>query len=261
MKPSSDWITLDEPHTDHPPSPIALRIQNLGPREIFPMHTHDWHQLIYSINGSFVVALEDKWQVVTPNQAIWVPIGFKHTSGTQGGAEFRNLYVANLPGSKMPSVCTVYSVSDLLRSLVVELEGEVLAENSGRYSSLIIELLLHHLQRLPTHNFHLPWPKATMLKKYCEALFENPADEKSIDEWASKLGASSRTLSRKFESEVGITLRDWRTKLRVFHALEWLYRNQSITEIAIDLGYSSVSSFSYMFHKEMGMTPSEWRKK
>lgn len=260
MKLNSEWITLQEPHSDKFPDPIELRVQNLAARHIFPMHTHEWHQLIYSISGTFLVGLEDSWHVVTPNHAIWVPIGCRHTSGTQNGAEFRNLYVADTPNNKVPMSCTVFTVSRLMRELIIELEGLDLEGADKQYSSKITDLILQQLQRLPSHDFSLPWPKSSMLRKYCEAMIENPADERSIDDWGALLGASTRTLTRKFEAEIGLTIRQWKRKLKAFLALDMLSNNKSITEISIDLGYSSVSAFTFMFREETGHSPSDWKK-
>jgi AraC-like DNA-binding protein len=261
MKPSIGWIVLDKPHTHDFPNPIHLRIQSLPPKHIYPMHTHEWHQLIYSINGPFIVKLENACHVVTRSHAIWVPMGCPHTSGSQNGTEFRNLYIAHLPHIKVPIVPTVYTVSNLLRELIRELERIDDMSADHAYSTLITTFILQQLERLPTRNFSLPWPKTIMLKKYCEAMLESPADDRSINEWGKLLGTSARTLTRKFKTEVGLNHKQWKRKLKAFVALEMLSTNHSITEISIDLGYSSVSAFTFMFREEIGCSPSEWRNK
>jgi len=93
----------------------------------------------------------------------------------------------------------------------------------------------------------------------CEALYASPSDPRGVDEWGAELGASARTLARRFERELGMSLREWRHRLRLFRALEWLGAERSVTEIALELGYASTSAFTYMFRQEMGCSPTEWR--
>lgn len=52
------------------------------------------------------------------------------------------------------------------------------------------------------------------------------------------------------------------TKRRVSRAKYLLaVTNMSITEVAFDTGYGTVSAFSRAFHKEAGITPNGWRKR
>jgi len=60
---------------------------------------------------------------------------------------------------------------------------------------------------------------------------------------------------------MGITLRDWRNRLRLFRAVEWLGSGETVTDIAFELGYASTSAFTYAFRKEMGCRPSQWRNR
>ncbi|MFC5428232.1 AraC family transcriptional regulator [Paraburkholderia denitrificans] len=259
MNRACDWITIEVPEIKTLPNTVFPRTQNLSARQMFPMHSHRWNQFVYATSGTLVVTVADTWYVITPEQAIWVPTGVQHTTGTLSGAEFRNLYVADTEGLSMPGVCTVFSVTSLLRALIIELESVNHRAEDAAYTNKLNELICEQLKRLPVQDFHLPWPQTRMLQKICEALYANPADSRGVDDWGSELGASPRTLARRFEREVGISLREWRHRVRLFLALEWLGANRSITDIALSLGYASTSAFTYMFRQEMGCAPSEWR--
>ena len=261
MHQTGDWTTIEVPEIETLPKPVFLRSQNLGAREEFPLHTHRWNQFVYATSGTLVVTVAGSWYVITPEQAIWVPTGVPHTTGALNGAAFRNLYVADVPGLGMPDVCTLYSVSGLLRALIVELELAGQRTETDSYIDKVNDLVFEQLRRLPKQAFHLPWPHSPPLQRICETLYATPADARSIDEWGHELGASGRTLARRFEKEVGITLREWRHRLRLFLALEWLCAGRNVTDIALDLGYASTSAFTYMFRQEMGCPPSEWRSR
>lgn len=261
MYQTAGWTTIEVPEIETLPKAVFLRSQNLGAREIFPTHTHRWNQFVYATSGTLVVTVAGSWYVITPEQAIWVPTGVPHTTGALNGAAFRNLYVADVPGLGMPDVCTPYSVSGLLRALIVELELADQRIEADSYIDKLHDLVFEQLRRLKKQAFHLPWPQTPQLHRICETLYANPADSRSIDAWGRELGASGRTLARRFEKETGITLREWRHKLRLFLALEWLCAGRHVTDIALDLGYASTSAFTYMFRQEIGCPPSAWRSR
>ena len=48
---------------------------------------------------------------------------------------------------------------------------------------------------------------------------------------------------------------------KLLQALTDLEMRKPILNIALDLGYESPSAFSYMFKRQMGMTPTEYMKK
>lgn len=257
----NEWTTIAVPEIDVLSADVVMRSQNLAPREIFPMHTHGWNQFVYATSGTMIVTVAEAWYVITPEQAIWVPTGVQHTTGALNGAEFRNLYVADVPGLAMPVTCTVFSITPLMRALIVELEAAGLRGEAQTYIDALNALIRAQLQRLPVQDFHLPWPHSPVLHQLCEALYARPADDRSVEAWGRELGLSSRTLLRRFEAEVGLTLREWRHRLRLFLALEWLCAGRTVTDIALDLGYASTSAFSYMFRREMGCPPSAWLRR
>ena len=258
MLPDDDWSPVEVPELAALPAPIMPRSQNLAPRQIFPLHAHRWNQLVYATSGTLVVTVAGSWHVISPEQAIWVPTGVEHTTGTRDGAAFRNLYIEDQPGLQMPGQCTVLTVTPLLRALIIELEAATLRDEGGPYLGALHTLICTQLQRAPRLDFHLPWPTSPMLDRLCSALHANPADERNMDAWGQQLGASARTLARRFERETGLSLRDWRHRLRLFLALEWLGAGQGITATALALGYASPSAFSHMFRQAMGCSPSAW---
>lgn len=254
----AEWRPLTVPAMESLPRRVFLRSEVMPARHAFPPHCHRWNQFVYATVGTLVVTVEDSRYVITPEQAIWVPTGVMHTSGTLHGAEFRTLYVMDGPGLSLPPRCTVFAISALLRALILELvaiDGK--GEDEG-YVGRIDALILDQLHRLAVQDFHLPWPRSREVRRICEALYAAPDDPRGVEEWGAEVGASPRTLTRRFEREVGLSLRAWRHRLRLFRALEWLGSGRSVTDVALELGYGSPSAFTYMFRREMGCSPTEW---
>lgn len=52
-----------------------------------------------------------------------------------------------------------------------------------------------------------------------------------------------------------MTFTQWRTRLLLIEAIERLTHGATVTEVALDLGYSTTSSFVYMFRSNLGVSP------
>lgn len=81
----------------------------------------------------------------------------------------------------------------------------------------------------------------------------------TLDQIAKQIGVSPIYLTQSFKRAEGISLYRYQTRLRLARALDRLRDVQSITDLALELGYSSHSHFSAAFRCEFGVTPSNFR--
>lgn len=254
------WEALLVPDGIGPPQPVLVRAQSMPARHYFPEHEHGWNQLVYAVSGVLTIAVEGRCLVVPPEQAVWLPTGTRHRVASLQGAGFRSLYVANGLRPAVADGCTVFEVSPLLRALIIEAASLGSVGDGDGYASRVVGLIMDQLRRLQPVSLSLPWPKGGALLTLCEALYADPADPRSMEAWRSALGMSGRTLARRFERELGLNLREWRRRVRLFKAVELLGGGASVTEVALDLGYSSASAFTYMFRTETGRSPRAHRR-
>jgi AraC-like DNA-binding protein/mannose-6-phosphate isomerase-like protein (cupin superfamily) len=252
------WKALDSPRGLGPPRPLIIRAQSLPAKNYFAEHRHGWNQLVYAIAGVLTVNAEGKSVVISPEQAVWLPTGTRHWVGSLMGAEFRSLWVANDAARGVTSRITLIHVSPLLRALIAEAAS--LEKEDHHYADRVTALILEQLQLATPISGALPWPTHPALLALCENLYADPADARHSDDWGHEIGMSARTLTRRFESEVGMSLRSWRQRLRLFRAIELLGGDLPITEIALRLGYSSPSALIFMFRSEMGVSPLQYRR-
>lgn len=92
------------------------------------------------------------------------------------------------------------------------------------------------------------------------AIAAKPAAAPSLAELARIAGCSQFQLCRSFRRTTGMTMTEYRHSLRMREALARLRSGRcDLTEIALDLGYSSHSHFSAMFRRTFGLSPSAWR--
>lgn len=83
----------------------------------------------------------------------------------------------------------------------------------------------------------------------------------SLDRIAAAIGCSPYHLCRTFKERVGATVWGRLQRLRIGAALERLAGGaRDLTDLALDLGYSSHSHFTASFRSEVGTTPSRARR-
>ncbi|ONG53331.1 AraC family transcriptional regulator [Pseudoroseomonas deserti] len=253
------WETLAPPPDAAAPQPMTVRAQSIPPRRYFPEHAHAWKQVVYAVSGVLTVAVAGRSFVISPEQAVWLPSGLAHRVGSLLGAEFRSLWIADAAGAGLPEAPTVFGVSALLQALILEAAAIEAEPDDSGYAGRVTALILDQLRRarpLPGElSGALSWPRGGPLSAVCEALYGDPADPRGPEEWGRALGMSGRTLARRFEAELGMSLRSWRRRLRLFKAIELLGGGLDVTQTAMELGYGSTSAFIYAFRADMGCSP------
>ena len=86
------------------------------------------------------------------------------------------------------------------------------------------------------------------------------ADDLSQGAMAEKAGISRDYFSRIFRGVTGTNSSRWLNTVRLEKATELLAdREMTLTEIAMQSGFQSISSFNRVFHAEKGMSPGEYR--
>jgi two-component system response regulator YesN len=98
---------------------------------------------------------------------------------------------------------------------------------------------------------------AATAKLYIEQQFTNP--ELQLEEIAKHVYVNSSYLRALFKKEVGMTITDYVTHIRMQKAKELLSRGSSrLANIAEQIGYNDPAYFSRCFKKYYGYTPSEY---
>lgn len=82
-----------------------------------------------------------------------------------------------------------------------------------------------------------------------------------LGELARAACASPFHLCRVFKRASGVSVHRYINRLRLLDALEAVVEQDvSLTDLALELGFSSHSHFTHAFHRELGITPSELRR-
>ena len=119
-------------------------------------------------------------------------------------------------------------------------------------------MLLQLGQRVQSSTLYVASGMDKRLKYITNTLKNDPSCDASLQQFATEVHSSVRTIARLFAQETGLSFSQWREKMRMIIAIERLIAGQSITELAIDLGYQSSSSFSTAFRRVMGIPPKQY---
>jgi len=94
-----------------------------------------------------------------------------------------------------------------------------------------------------------------------ETILSRPAEERlTLKSIAREVGLSAFHVCRLFRRVTGMRLQQYRLRLRLREALaEVVGSRRSLTDIALDAGFSSHSHFTDIFHHEFQTTPSSLR--
>ncbi|MGH4031745.1 helix-turn-helix domain-containing protein [Actinomycetota bacterium Odt1-20B] len=227
--------------------------KSLAPGEHVDPHRHDTHQIIYAGSGVLAVTTDAGTWFAPGTRAIWVPAGCVHAHRAHGQLA---LHLLGLPAATNPlglDAPTVLAVSPLLRELILACTRDPGADSPA--DRRLRAVLLDQLRASPQQPVQLPAPTDPRLAAVCDLLHEDPADPRPLAEFAAGAGASERTLSRLFRRELGMTFPQWRTQLRLYHALRVLGDDVPVTAVAHRCGWSSTSAFIDVFRRAFGYTP------
>ena len=223
-----------------------------------PRHRHERAQLIFASAGVVSVVSEQGSYVVPPQRAVWIPGGVYHEAHCRTAVSLRTLYIDESARSELPTRCRVIAVPPLLRELILEAAVmKIEYEVDGR-DGRIMDLILDELCSVPDARLHVPMPISRRLVNICTEILDDPARSDTIDDLAKKAGCSRRTFTRSFRKETQMSFSSWRRHVRLLEATSRLAEGQPVTRVAFDVGYSSQSAFTAMFHRVFGTTPTEY---
>ncbi|MFJ9853798.1 AraC family transcriptional regulator [Streptomyces sp. NPDC101150] len=246
-----------------PQAPTHTR--TLAPGERIEAHRHDDHQIVYAGSGVLAVTTDAGTWFAPGTRAIWVPAGCAHAHRARGHLDLHTLGLpadTNPLGLDAPSVLTV---SPLLRELILAYTRGPHTDDPERSDApqppdsperrRLRAVLLDQLRASPQQPLQLPSPADPRLKAVCDLLHRHPADPRTLAALGTATGTGERTLSRLFRRELGMTFPQWRTQLRLYHALGMLADELPVTTVAHRCGWSSTSAFIDVFRRAFGYTP------
>jgi AraC-like DNA-binding protein len=229
------------------------------------LQTHARGHLVYAARGVLSVHTERGTSIVPANRVAWIPAGFAHQNRTHGETDLRIVFLSAALARLLPDRPTVFTASGLAREVLLALTSPrsydpAVPDYDQAARARLCRVLVDELDEAHEQPLQLPEPQDDRLRSLAQLLYDDPADNTSLAGLGQKIGASGRTLSRLFRSELGMTFYEWRTQLRISHALVLLADAHDTNHVAHACGWSNPSSFIAAFTAIIGTTPGRHRK-
>jgi AraC-like DNA-binding protein len=220
--------------------------------------------LVYAARGVLSVHTEAGTSIVPANRVGWTPAGFTHYHRAHGQTDMRIVFLPASLARLAPGHPAVFMVSGLAREILLTLTGPRSYDPGARGFDRAARARLHRvlvdeLREADEQPLQLPEPQDDRLQAVAQMLYAQPADNTPLAELGQRIGASSRTLSRLFHDELGMTFYQWRTQLRIYHALVLLADGHDTTHVAHACGWANPSHFIAAFTTIIGITPGRYR--
>ena len=221
-------------------------------------------QLVYSLNGLFVVHSQAGHWVVPPATVLKLLPGLAYTIRKGDQVSVRSITLSDMLSQNLGSESRLYRLtpllSELLESFSIAPAGH--GESTDSKALLLVDLLTEAgMWRDETKHRCRSTPSDPRVAYICDYIYDNLDAPRTLQEWATELNNDTRTLHRLFVRVFGMSFVQWRQQTRLMAALEWLAEGRPIMDVALDLGYQTQSAFAAMFRRNTGITPSEWQEK
>lgn len=254
-RPASEGFPAAHLRAESVPRPVSALADSLERGAVIPPHSHRRAQLIFAIAGTMTVRASDGLWILPPSHALWMPAGVVHQIRTSGPVEIRTLYIGPQHARRIKNECHVLFVSPLLRELIVRaMKLPALYDERGM-EGRVMRLILEEIALLPAQPLGLRMPRDPRLLRLCELLLRDLSAHGSIAQLGASVGLSERSVIRLFPRETGLSFKRWHNHARILKAFELFDQRQSVTRVALELGYAGPSAFSKMFRRAMGKAP------
>ncbi|WP_426502482.1 AraC family transcriptional regulator [Dactylosporangium sp. McL0621] len=222
-----------------------------------PTDSHPRGHLVYAARGVLSVHTGRGTSIVPANRIAWTPAGFTHQHRAHGDTDMRIVFLPPALARLAPDRPAVFTASGLAREVLLALTGP--RRYARAAEARLHRVLVDELQEADELALRLPEPRDDRLRAVARILYDDPADNAALAALGRTAGASARTLSRLFHDELGMTFYEWRTQLRIFHALVLLADGHDTTRVAHACGWANPSGFIAAFTRLVGTTPGRYR--
>lgn len=264
----------------------SVRIWYTHLDECFPTHWHNALEILVCENGYYETIINDIPYQVQKDQILLIPPGITHTLAPKGNCN-GFVYLLNLDilnsiqsaASIMPILTHPIYITEKNNPKLHTLAHTLLRQMREKYFSddEMLELLFYsyflnlvaeigrYYSASVQKDLHLRLDKRKeYVNKFNEIINyinKNYTENLTLESVSKEFGFSKYHFSRLFKQYTQFTFCDYLMYQRVKSAEYSLAQpNMSITEIAFQSGFSSLSTFSRVFRKLKNCTPSEYRE-
>ena len=222
----------------------------------------DRHYLLYASEGSLRLITEERCWTLPPSRAAWIAANEPLMIEIPRPATCCSVLFAPDFIPVPDPTGRVFDMTPMARELVLACRDW--GPDSGQLSDYAVQIFrtlgmtCHELSQNPANSW-VPLGKSEALQRAIRFTESKLDAEVTFSDVAAAARLSERSLARRFADEVGMTWRQTQRRMRMVRAIELLAQDTQITQIAFDVGYSSLSAFNAAFKDFTGQNPSDYR--
>jgi len=246
-------------NNDHIASTLWISFRDDPAQSVYPQHGHEWGEFIYAFSGIMEVNIDQVDYITPPPYGIWLPPNLQHSGLNRTAVSHGTLYIHESLCHELPQQAGILLNSPLVSALFEHLHQYPVNETTPEHQRLLL-VLLDQLKQAKIVSSYLPHSEHPALLQILNYLHQHPADLAPLSELTKIGNMTERTLARLCQKELGMSLHEWRQRLKVIQAMSMLNAGKTVENIALDLGYANASAFINMFKRWMHLTPDQFRK-
>lgn len=227
------------------------------------LHLHEYSEILYCKKGEGDILVNGQNIRLRSNEFVWLPPNYLHQYAFQNAelvcAVFSNDFIPlffSALGEKrlLVSAIPADELSPILENLYL-LKKEQRLKISG-FLNLIAEKVIARSQLKETNCMD-----GILLQKVVTYLSTHYTEEIKLSQLAKLFGYNEKYLSHELHSLTGVHFSQLLTLYRIEHAKALLSQQpkKSITNVAMESGFSALNTFHRSFLKYMGTTPLQYR--
>jgi AraC-like DNA-binding protein len=254
-------VRIDVPRAGELALTLSGRLETYSTKR---MHTHAYHQLLTIQNGVSLLLDSSRKQPIFGSMTALIPADLPHRSTVVGDSvTYKSLYFAPwLFGAEISEIM-VFNMSNLgvalFNRIVIRKKADLEWGLNRECLHLLFKVLQEDILR-PVNLARLPQTNNPLIRKVIDFIEQNYTRRLSMADFVAAFPYSKRHLSRLFKADVKIGIFDYLRLYRILMASVGLtVSSRTITEVAYDCGYESISTFYRDFNLAFALTPRAFR--
>lgn len=271
------------------PDNLLLYVNRATETFNMPLHSHEFIELAYVAEGKGFHYVENEVQRIYKGQLYVLPIGVSHVFRPSSNDVLQDplivyncIFTQQLIDSLTPFITdtplvayveelkeenhTYYSVFDAdssIEKLFLALYREYSLPLSGSFTylnTLLLQLIIQ-IYRLKNNEKQQQPSQPARFIRVLQYLEQKYAEDVTLSHLSVMFQWSERHFQRLFKQHTGQTYNHYLQNLRIQKSCELLRNSQlKIGSISESVGYKDIHSFTVLFKRIVGKTPSSYRK-
>lgn len=251
--------------------------QNWQALAALPLHYHEnAYEMTYLTKGSLRFSIEGQMYHMTGGDLLIVRPDARHDTGAHP-LTTHAMYWFQLDPTQEPFL---FLEKETARRLIARLDGlgqGIIRLDETRVQHLLGEIFACFCRgdaasvdmgvALLTYFLHLAadcaektrFPLEPDIGRAAMYVLEHIEEEMTLEQLAAVAQLSISRFKEKFKRQMGLTPREYINTQRISAACEALREGKSVTQTAMELGFSSSNYFAVVFRRHMGLSPSGYQ--